>query len=219
MLLLSKFPKSEFVQRLRGTGAVGGPCMRLLVNRVRFSRRFSTFGIFVKHLARNLFSLVLGISTGYFFVTLVLQPVSAYAAPAMVAGAAGSMASAPRIEREASFGHAGPAAMVAGLRLNGPIAGDRLVPNDGPAVRIPGNVLDALRQATLESPGKSTADEAKPLAITIVLKRSDPKGFKRYLHDVYDSRSPALPSFSHTTPGLRPLRSIAGGLWVGFALP
>ncbi len=169
--------------------------MRLLVNRVRVSRRFSTFGIFVKHLARNLFSLALGISTGYFFVTLVLQPVSAYAAPAMVAGAAGSMASAPRIEREASFGHAGSAAMVAGLRLDSPIAGDRLVPNDGPAVRIPGNVLDALRQATLESPGKSTADEAKPLAITIVLKRSDPKGFKRYLHDVYDSRSPAFHRF------------------------
>ena len=54
-------------------------------------------------------------------------------------------------------------------------------------VRLPGHVLPALTKATLiPSPPNSGA---RPITITIVLKRDDQKGFERYLHGIYDPHS------------------------------
>ena len=57
-------------------------------------------------------------------------------------------------------------------------------------VALPGHVLTALAQAT---PTKSVA-LSPPMALTIVLRRSDPAGFDRYLAELYD---PSSPEFRH----------------------
>ena len=54
-------------------------------------------------------------------------------------------------------------------------------------IRLPGHVLLALAQATVESGGKAKGKE--PLTLTLVLKRDDQAGFERYLQDVYDPHS------------------------------
>src|SRR5438552_2236240 len=60
-------------------------------------------------------------------------------------------------------------------------------------VRLPGHVLPALKGATL-APAAAGA-EAQPLTLTIVLNRTDPIGFARYLHEVYDPGSPGFHRF------------------------
>jgi hypothetical protein len=57
----------------------------------------------------------------------------------------------------------------------------------GNYVRLPGHVLPALKGATALSspPGASST----PLTLTVVLKRTDQKGFHKYLYDVYDPHS------------------------------
>jgi hypothetical protein len=59
-------------------------------------------------------------------------------------------------------------------------------------VRLPGHVLAARVKVTaveLNDAPTRAREEAQPLLLTIVLKRTDQRGFDRYLHDVYDSRS------------------------------
>jgi hypothetical protein len=65
--------------------------------------------------------------------------------------------------------------------------------SSGDMVRLSGHVLSALQRATPLAPGPR--DDAQPLTVTIVLKRSDKKGFDRYLHDVYDPHSPRFRHF------------------------
>ena len=62
-----------------------------------------------------------------------------------------------------------------------------------PLVRLPGHVLDALKDAK-PLPSRHGAD-AEPLTLTIVLKRADQAGFDRYLSDVYNPRSPRFRRF------------------------
>jgi hypothetical protein len=54
--------------------------------------------------------------------------------------------------------------------------------------RLSGHVPAALEDAVADTSGES-ADTSPPLTVTLVLKRDDPAGFARYLHDVYDPRS------------------------------
>lgn len=55
-------------------------------------------------------------------------------------------------------------------------------------VRLPGEVLGALKQATLI---KSPRDAGKqPITLTMVLKREHQKTFEHYLHEIYDPHSP-----------------------------
>jgi hypothetical protein len=63
-------------------------------------------------------------------------------------------------------------------------------PGDG--VSIPGHVLPALRNAQRVEAATARAIDAseEPLALTVVLRRSDPGGFEAYLRGVYDPRSP-----------------------------
>jgi kumamolisin len=64
-------------------------------------------------------------------------------------------------------------------------------------VRLPGHVLSALAHATVVDSGNAgaAADAERQIALTVVLKRDDPDGFQRYLHDVYDPRSPRYHRF------------------------
>jgi hypothetical protein len=59
-------------------------------------------------------------------------------------------------------------------------------------VRLPGHVLDALAKATLVDAG-TKRDQS--MSLTLILKRDDQEGFDRYLHDVYDPRSPTFQQF------------------------
>src|SRR5262245_35477466 len=54
-------------------------------------------------------------------------------------------------------------------------------------VRLPGHVLEALKDANPLPP--STGADAEPVTLTIVLSRADHAGFDRYLRDVYDPQS------------------------------
>ena len=66
------------------------------------------------------------------------------------------------------------------------------------AVRLPGHLLAALAKARPVEPADEHArahEGAQPLLLTIILRRSDQRGFDRYLHDVYDSRSPLYGRF------------------------
>jgi Pro-kumamolisin, activation domain/Bacterial Ig-like domain (group 1) len=61
-----------------------------------------------------------------------------------------------------------------------------------------GHVLPALTRATSIVPWGNiamTKSAGAPLALTLVLRRSDPEGFERYLEDVYDPRSPQFRKF------------------------
>ncbi len=75
-------------------------------------------------------------------------------------------------------------------------AGAPQLPSD--FVRLPGHVLPALARATkiAESARQSRKEASQPITLTLVLKRDDQAGFARFLHDVYDRRSPDFPSFS-----------------------
>jgi kumamolisin len=65
--------------------------------------------------------------------------------------------------------------------------------NSGDLVRIPGHVLPALAKATIV-PSKPDSD-ARPITLTIVLKRDDQAGFERYLKELYDPHSPNFRRF------------------------
>jgi hypothetical protein len=60
-----------------------------------------------------------------------------------------------------------------------------------PAVRLPGHVLPYLSRAT----PLAEHDAAQPVTVSIVLRRRDPDGFARYLHDVYDRSAPTFHRF------------------------
>ncbi|MGH7778985.1 MAG: protease pro-enzyme activation domain-containing protein [Candidatus Binataceae bacterium] len=59
-------------------------------------------------------------------------------------------------------------------------------------VRLPGHVSPDMSKATRNT--SSAASGAKPMALTIVLRRDDQPAFDQYLHDVYD---PHAESFHH----------------------
>jgi Pro-kumamolisin, activation domain/Bacterial Ig-like domain (group 1) len=61
-----------------------------------------------------------------------------------------------------------------------------------PMVRIPGHVLPALSKATIVLSGQKS--DARPITLTIVLKRDDQAGLEKYLKQIYDPRSE---SFHH----------------------
>jgi hypothetical protein len=74
----------------------------------------------------------------------------------------------------------------------------RLLTSDSaPMVRLPGHVLPALARATVIRPSEGTriSEANQSLTLTMVFKRDDPAAFDRYLHDVYDSRSPIFRHF------------------------
>ncbi len=158
-----------------------------------------------KRLAGNLLSIALGISLGILCVSLLLDPVQSYAAQAKLditaVSPTRSSTVGPRAAREqvvASVDQFQPAPSESPMHLGkgAPNYSLDVLPLgktvDG-MVRLPGHVLSALQKATLLAP--EGRDEAQPLIITIVLKRSDQIGFQRYLHDVYDSHSPQFRQF------------------------
>ena len=64
----------------------------------------------------------------------------------------------------------------------------------GPAtVRLPGHVPAAIRSA-VPLPLQEAAS-SQPVMLTVVLKRTDESGFRRYLSDVYDRRGPRFQRF------------------------
>src|SRR5271154_5295760 len=67
------------------------------------------------------------------------------------------------------------------------------VAQGGDFVRIPGHVLPALSKATVV-PSKPGSD-ARPITLTLVLKRDDQAGFERYLKELYDPLSPNFRRF------------------------
>jgi subtilase family serine protease len=77
-----------------------------------------------------------------------------------------------------------------------PVAASPLPPEKeapGELVRLPGHTLSALKGATPVAPLPGAGED--PLTLTVVLKRTDQAGFDRYLHEVYDSHSPAFRHF------------------------
>jgi hypothetical protein len=60
-------------------------------------------------------------------------------------------------------------------------------------VRLPGHVLPALAKATIVP--SSSKSESAPITLTLVLKRDDQVGFERFLHDLYDPKSPSFHRF------------------------
>src|SRR5580658_1293655 len=60
-------------------------------------------------------------------------------------------------------------------------------------VRLPGHVLPALAKATIVP--SSSKSESAPITLTLVLKRNDQAGFERFLHDLYDPKSPNFRRF------------------------
>jgi hypothetical protein len=60
-------------------------------------------------------------------------------------------------------------------------------------VRLPGHVLSAIAKASVVS--SSAKSESGTLSLTLVLKRDDQAGFERFLHDLYDPKSPAFHHF------------------------
>jgi kumamolisin len=62
-----------------------------------------------------------------------------------------------------------------------------------PLVRLPGHVLDALKDA--KPLPKSPGADAEQITLTIVLNRADQAGFERYLREVYDRQSPRFRRF------------------------
>ena len=61
------------------------------------------------------------------------------------------------------------------------------------AVRLPGHVLPALSKATIVP--SSTKRNNAPITLTLVLKHDDQPGFDRFLHDLYDPKSPSFHHF------------------------
>jgi hypothetical protein len=62
-----------------------------------------------------------------------------------------------------------------------------------PMVRLPGHVLPALAKATRIKSAPHAGDS--PITLTLTLNRDDQAGFERYLHQVYDRRSPNFHQF------------------------
>ncbi len=60
-------------------------------------------------------------------------------------------------------------------------------------VSLPGHVLAGMERARPAASGRGAA--SSPLTLTVVLRRSDPDCFERYLRDVYDSASPRFRRF------------------------
>ncbi|HTW87943.1 MAG TPA: protease pro-enzyme activation domain-containing protein [Candidatus Binataceae bacterium] len=60
--------------------------------------------------------------------------------------------------------------------------------SSAPMVRLPGHVLPALAKARLIKSAPDAGDSR--IALTLTLKRDDQAGFERYLHDIYDPKSP-----------------------------
>ena len=59
-----------------------------------------------------------------------------------------------------------------------------------PLITLPGHVLQALSRATpLDARLVAKSSSIEPVALTVVLRRTDPAGFDRYLADVYDPKS------------------------------
>jgi hypothetical protein len=61
------------------------------------------------------------------------------------------------------------------------------------AVRLSGHVLPALSKATIVP--SSTRDDSEPITLTLLLKHDDQAGFDRFLHDLYDPKSPGFRHF------------------------
>lgn len=68
-----------------------------------------------------------------------------------------------------------------------PAYGQEAAPGASP-VRLPGHVLSALPKAK-RVPATRELSSAEPIGLTVVLRRSDPAGYERYLREVYDPGS------------------------------
>ncbi len=152
----------------------------------------------LKRLAGNLLFFTVGALVAVVFASLCLTPVASYAAQKK--GAAGlpsrhpSISGAPASASEvvASIDRAKPVAPPAQDSADPPPLAPP-APRDVRMVRLPGHVLSALQKATLLAP--SNRNEAQPIIITIVLRRSERAGFQRYLRDVYAPQSPYFHQF------------------------
>ncbi len=60
-------------------------------------------------------------------------------------------------------------------------------------VRLPGHMLPALSKATIV-PSSARAENQR-ITLTVVLKRDDQAGFERFLHDLYEPKSPSFHRF------------------------
>lgn len=60
-------------------------------------------------------------------------------------------------------------------------------------VRLPGHMLSAIAKASVVP--SNVKSESGSLSLTLVLKRDDQAGFERFLHDLYDPKSPAFHHF------------------------
>ena len=60
-------------------------------------------------------------------------------------------------------------------------------------IRLPGHVLPALAKATIVP--SSTKSDSDPITLTLVLKHDDQVGFDRFLHDLYEPKSPRFHHF------------------------
>ena len=60
-------------------------------------------------------------------------------------------------------------------------------------IRLPGHMLPALSKATIV-PSSARAENQR-ITLTLVLKRDDQAGFERFLHDVYEPKSPSFHRF------------------------
>ncbi len=155
-----------------------------------------------RRVAGELLSFAIGALTAVVFVSLLLTPIAGYAAQAQqnaatgprrrsISGSttgAGQVAAIDRIQPAAAEKRVGIDGAVPAHSLTRPAA-----KHDGAMVRLPGHVLTALQRATLLAP-KSGAKSARlrgklPLTLTISLKRDDPAGFERSLHEIYDPDS------------------------------
>lgn len=67
--------------------------------------------------------------------------------------------------------------------------------NSADRVALTGHVLPALSAAQPVVTTMAAPLAAEPLALTVVLRRSDPAGFENYLRDVYDPQSPQYRKF------------------------
>ena len=156
-----------------------------------------------KRLAGNLLSIALGISLGILFLSLLLDPAQSDAIQrrldtSTVPLSRRSIVSAPApTEQQETIDEVQSAATRTLKQISNEAAAyrpDTLQTGRPPGGmrRLPGHVLPALANATEDMSADRQAEAAegsRPLTLTIVLKRDDPAGFARYLHNLYDPHS------------------------------
>jgi hypothetical protein len=170
--------------------------------RILFNRKLdllSAFGrrISLRSSTRHLLFFGIGAAVAVVFSSLCLTPVTSYAAEAQRDSDARpgrqsiAAATAGVSEPAASIDRVQPTATEKRPHADTDAPAYPTWPSAEPSIGdmlpLPGHVLSALQKARLLAP--EPQDGAQPLIVTIVLKRSHPKGFERYLHDVYNPHS------------------------------